>query len=225
MPAVKRRGFAAVTASLSTCDVSDALDELGLKGAPHGLRPLWPGCRKIAGRAATMKLVRRREASPVTGTLEAIQAARSGDVLVIDHGGRTDVNSFGGIAAFTASRRGLAGIVIDGVTRDVDEIAALGFPAYGRGVIQQSIRNRCGFGGHGIEIRLGGVRVRPGDLIMADDNGVVVVPWERIEEVLEIARRRVRAEQGLRRRIARGEDPSRAHRLARYEPGQTRSRA
>src|SRR5881396_593000 len=82
---------------LSTCNISDALDRLHLQGAPAGILPLWPGCRKIA--------------------------------------------------AFTSAQRGLGGVVIDGVTRDVDEMKSLGFSAYGRGIIQQSIRARSAFGG------------------------------------------------------------------------------
>src|SRR3990170_156192 len=169
--------------ALSTTNVSDALDRLGIAGAPLGIRPLWPGCKKIAGRAMTMRLIPDGKDSPVNGTLRAIGAAKAGEILVIDHGGRMDVNSGGGIAMFTANRRGLAGVMIDGVSRDVDECREMGFPVYAKGVIQSSIRGRCAFGGHGVEASLGGVRVRAGDLVMGDENGVVVVPQEAIPDV------------------------------------------
>ena len=78
--------------------------------------------------------------SPVLGTLEAVKLGNPGDVLVIDQGGRTDVNSYGGVAGFTTRHFGLVGTVIDGVTRDIDEYKALNLPVYGRGFIQQSIR-------------------------------------------------------------------------------------
>jgi regulator of RNase E activity RraA len=211
---------------LSTSNVSDALDRLHLAGAPHGLRPLWPGCPKIAGRAVTMKLVAEGEASPVLGTLAAIGAARPGDVLVIDHGGRTDVNSWGGIATFTAARRGLAGVVIDGVTRDIDEIQSLSFPAYGRGVIQQSIRGRCAFGGWGVDVQLTGVATRSGDLVMGDDNGIVVVPRECLVDVLRVAEHSAGVEERIKGWIAEGMDPVEAHERARYDetaaPGRSR---
>jgi regulator of RNase E activity RraA len=128
--------------------------------------------------ACTIKLVPlgNKGESPVLGTLEAIVAGNAGDVLVIDHGGRMDVNSYGGVAGFTTKHRGLVGCVMDGVTRDIDEFKMLDLPVYGKGAIQQSIRNRCVFAGLNVEVQLGGVRVRPGDLIMADENGVVVVP-------------------------------------------------
>ena len=144
---------------LSTANVSDGLDRAGIAGAPHGIGPLWDGCTKIVGPAATLKLVPAGEAeeSPVLGTLEAVKRGNPGDVLVIDQGGRTDVNSYGGVAGFTTRHFGLVGTVIDGVTRDIDEYKALNLPVYGRGFIQQSIRNRCACAGYAIPVRLGGV--------------------------------------------------------------------
>ncbi len=202
---------------LSTSNVSDTLDRLQLRGAPHGILPLWPGCQKVVGRAMTMKLVPEGPASPVLGTLEAIVAARPGDVLVIDHGGRTNVNSWGGIATFTAVTYGLAGVVIDGVTRDVDEMKALGFPAYARGIIQQSIRNRCAFAGHSLEVQLAGVPVRPGDLVVGDDNGIVIVPQAHIQDVLRIAQECAETEEKVKDWIARGVHPVEAHERVKYD--------
>ena len=148
---------------LSTANVSDGLDRAGIGGAPHGIGPLWDSCAKIVGPAATLKLVPVGEAeeSPVLGTLEAVKRGNPGDVLVIDQGGRMDVNSYGGVAGFTTRHFGLVGTVIDGVTRDIDEYKALNLPVYGRGFIQQSIRNRCACAGYAIPVRLGGVPVAP----------------------------------------------------------------
>ncbi|MFQ5938287.1 MAG: RraA family protein, partial [Acidiferrobacterales bacterium] len=191
----------------------------GVNGAPHGILPLWPGCKKIVGPAATMKLVPVEAASgsPAMGSLEAVKAAQRGDVLVIDHGGRMDVNSYGGIVGFTTLHRGLVGCVIDGVARDVDEYKEIGLPVYARGIIQQSIRNRCAFAGHGLEVQLDGVRVRPGDFIMADDNGVLVIPQEQVEEVLQIAQEYKAIEDGIVQAIRNGDDPVEAHERVRYD--------
>ena len=144
---------------LSTANVSDGLDRLGINGSPHGIGPLWDACAKIVGPACTLKLVAVGEAdeSPVLGTLRAVQSGRAGDVLVIDHDGRMDVNSYGGVAGFTTRHNGLVGCVIDGVTRDIYEYKELNLPVYGRGFIQQSIRNRCACAGYQIEVQLGGV--------------------------------------------------------------------
>ena len=204
---------------LSTTNVSDALDYFDAGGAPLGIVALWPGCQKIVGRAVTMRLVPvgEADASPVLGTLEAITTGHPGDILVIDQGGRTDVNSFGGIAGYTAIHHGFAGVVIDGVSRDVDDMKAMGLPVYGKGVIQSSIRNRCAFGGHGIEVQLAGTSVSPGDLIMADDNGVVIVPGTLVDQVLEQARGFAETEERIRIAISEGVDPIEAHRRVSYD--------
>ena len=146
---------------LSTCNISDALDRMGLVGQVTGVLPLWHGCPKIAGPAMTMKLSPEARYSTVMGTLEAIQESRAGEVLVIDNGGRADSNSFGGIATFSAKHYNMQGCVIDGATRDVDEMAALHFPVFGKGVVNTSVRGRIGFDGYGIPVKLGGVEVRP----------------------------------------------------------------
>lgn len=205
--------------ALSTPNVSDALDRLGIHGAPLGILPLWPAAPKLVGRALTMKLVPvdQGSASPVLGTLEAIMVGQPGDVLVIDQGGRQDVNSLGGVATFTAARQGLIGSVIDGVTRDVDDMQAMGFGVYGKGIIQQSIRNRCAFAGHSLPVQLSGVSVSPGDLIVADENGVTVVPGSQISEVLKIAQEFAEIEERVKDAIASGVDPIKAHEQVNYD--------
>ncbi|MFN0162638.1 MAG: RraA family protein [Burkholderiales bacterium] len=204
---------------LSTANVSDGLDRLGINGAPHGIGPLWDACPKIIGPAATLKLVPVGQAteSPVLGTLEAIKIGRAGDVLVIDQAGRMDVNSFGGVAGFTTRHRGLVGCVMDGVTRDIDEFKQLNLPVYGKGFIQQSIRNRCACAGYGIPVQLGGVTVNPGDLIMADENGICVVPKDKMAEVLEFARLFKNIEDSVIDAVRNGTDPVVAHDRVRYD--------
>ncbi len=204
---------------LSTANVSDGLDRLGIKGAPHGIGPLWDACPKIVGPAATLKLVPvgQAEESPVLGTLEAVKRGRPGDVLVIDQAGRMDVNSYGGVAGFTTRHFGLAGCVIDGVTRDIDEYKQLNLPVYGKGFIQQSIRDRCACAGYAIEVQLGGVPVRPGDLIVADENGVCVVPQEKAAEVLEFAQLFKSIEDTVVEAVRGGADPVEAHQRVRYD--------
>lgn len=204
---------------LSTANVSDGLDRLNIKGAPHGIGPLWDSCPKIVGPAATLKLVPlgQAEESPVLGTLEAVKRGRPGDVLVIDQAGRMDVNSYGGVAGFTTRHFGLVGCVIDGVTRDIDEYKQLNLPVYGKGFIQQSIRNRCACAGYAIAVELGGVPVRPGDLIMADENGVCVVPQEKMAEVLEFAKLFKSIEDTVVEAVRGGADPVEAHQRVRYD--------
>ncbi len=204
---------------LSTPNVSDGLDRMELSGHPRGILPLWQPPKKIVGPAATMKLVPLHQAkdSPVIGTLKAIVDAHPGDVLVIDFGGNTDVNAFGGVAGTTAKEHGLVGCVIDGVARDIDEYRMLDLPVYAKGYICSSIRNRCGFGGNEIEVQLGGFRVRPGDLICADDSGTVIVPQEHLEEVLHWSKVFKGVEDDIIKRVKRGQDPIKAHEKVRYD--------
>ncbi len=204
---------------LSTANVSDGLDRVGVNGQPLGIDPLWDDCPKIVGPAATLKLVPVGEAdeSPVLGTLEAVKRGNPGDVLVIDQGGVMDINSYGGVAGFTTRQFGLVGCVIDGVTRDVDEYKQLNLPVYAKGRITKSIRNRCACAGYGIEVQLGGVPVRQGDLIMADDNGVCVIPKEHIAEVLKYAKLFKSIEDAIVEEVRKGVDPVEAHDKVRYD--------
>lgn len=205
--------------TVSVPNVCDALDRLGLPLGPRGIVPLYAGCRKLVGPAATLKLVPRSVSteSPVLGTLKAIVAAHAGDVLVIDFGSNLDVNTMGGVAGATAVHNGLAGCVSDGCMRDIEEYRAMDFPVFGRGPIQSSIRNRCGYGGHDIPVELGGVKVNPGDLVFGDESGVLVVPQAAIEETLAIARTLKATEDTVIAAIRRGEDPIEAHEKVRYD--------
>jgi 4-hydroxy-4-methyl-2-oxoglutarate aldolase len=203
---------------LSTPNVSDALDRLKIDGAPRGILPLY-ACSKIVGPAATLKLVPPDQAvgSAVNGTLEAVASGEPGGVLVIDNSGRPDINSYGGIAGATTKHKGLVGCVSDGPMRDVDEYKALGLPVYGQGIVQQSIRGRSACAGYDIEIQLNGVRVRPKDLVIADDNGVVIVPKEQVTEVLQIAKIVKETEDRVIADIRSGTLPVEAHEKVRYD--------
>ena len=101
--------LSAVFKNISCCSLSDALDRLGLVGQVHGILPVWPGCPKCAGPAMTLKLSSEPGDSVATGTIDAIEACRPGDVLVLDFDGRVDLNSWGGITTYAAMYHGLAG--------------------------------------------------------------------------------------------------------------------
>jgi regulator of RNase E activity RraA len=198
-------------------DVSDALDVLGLQGQTVGVVPLWDACRKIVGPALTVKLTDGGPGSTTLGTLEALAAAAPGAGAVLDNGGRLHINSWGSIAAYCASRQGVVGCVIDGATRDLAAYKKMDFPVYARGVVQVSVRNRTGFAGYNIPIEFCGVTVQPGDLVVADEDGVVFVPRDRIEEVLHYAKRAVVLEERIKREIDAGVAYVEAHQRQRYE--------
>ena len=204
--------------AVSTPNVSDALDRLGIEGAPQGILPIYP-CAKIAGPAATLKVVPfgQAEESIVLGTLRAIVKGGAGSILVVDGSENPHINSFGGVAGATAKHNGLVGCVSDAVVRDVDEYKVYGMPVYCKGIAQQSVRGRSACAGYGMEIRLGGVRVRPGDYILADDNGTVVIPHERVAEVITFAQKVRATEERVIAEIRAGADPIEAHQRVNYD--------
>jgi len=204
--------------AVSTPNVSDALDRLGIEGAPQGILPIYP-CAKIAGPAATLKVVPfgQAEESIVLGTLRAIVKGGAGSVLVVDGSENPHINSFGGVAGATAKHNGLVGCVSDAVVRDVDEYKVYGMPVYCKGIAQQSVRGRSACAGYGMEIRLGGVRVRPGDYILADENGTVVIPHERVAEVITFAQKVRATEERVIAEIRAGADPIEAHQRVNYD--------
>jgi 4-hydroxy-4-methyl-2-oxoglutarate aldolase len=204
--------------SVSTCNVSDALDRFGIQGAPQGILPLY-NCGKIAGPAATLKLVPRADGmeSTVLGTLRAIVKGGNGTILVIDGSENSKVNAYGGVAGATSKHNGLVGCVTDAMMRDVDEYKMYRLPVYARGITQQSVRGRSSCAGYDIEVALGGVKVRPGDYILADDNGTVVIPQEQLSEVIEFAELVKATEEKVIAEIRRGGDPVLAHEKVNYD--------
>lgn len=172
---------------LDTCAVSDALDALGMKGATFGVRPMW-NCPRIAGRVMPVKIqpVGLTPAREHLG-VPAIMASRPGDVIVVDHGGRMDVSAWGGLLSLAAERQGVAGVLVDGACRDVDEYQARQFPVFARGAVPITARGRVMQQAWNVEIQFAGVAVLPGDLVLADHSGIVFIPQSRADIVLEHA--------------------------------------
>lgn len=134
---------------------------------------------------------------------EAIYLARPGDVLVIDGRGHVDTSIWGGVQAMAARRRKIAAVIVDGAIRDVAEMRRSRFPVFCKGVVPTGPHKGWGDSVN-VPIQCGGVPVNPGDLIVGDDDGVVVVPREEAEEVLRLARARVRLEAKWRKAVTQG---------------------
>lgn len=173
---------------MDTGAVSDALDRLGLNGVVSGLRPLWTGGERVVGAAVTVRLVRDdgQPSSVHLGT-RAIDVAAPGDVIAVDHRGRTEMAGWGGLLSAAAKARGVSGVVVDGAVRDVDDARAVGLPVYARGATPVTARGRVKEADYNQPIELGSVRVEPGDYIVADASGVVIIPRERLAEVIGLA--------------------------------------
>lgn len=192
-------------AAQDTNTVSDALDLLGLSGATAGVRPQW-NCPPIVGRAITVEMAPKTDDSvqqhPVTGVIDA--AGRAGTVMVVANGGRMDVSGWGDIVSNACQVRGVAGAVIDGVCRDIVGSETIGFPVFARGVVPISARIRS-IQKSGMEpVMFGGVRVRPGDYVIADRCGTVFVAAEHIEAVIDLAEKTAERQAGMIRAIRRG---------------------
>ncbi len=184
--------------ALSTTNVSDALDALGLKGSTYGIRPIWEGAGKITGRAVTVKMTAAGLTAGKTHLgIKAIEAADKGDIILIDNGGRIDTSCWGGILANGASLKGISGVVVDGAVRDVDDCVEIGFPVYSRGAVVATARGRIMEEATNVMVQFGGVQVRPGDVVLADRSGVVIVPWEKIDEVLDKAEQLYQKEEAM----------------------------
>ena len=189
---------------LDSCAVSDALDSLNLKGATWGVRPQWP-CPKIAGRAVTMKIKPAGLQQPTQhlGTAP-IEAAQPGDVIVIDNGGKLEFSCWGGLLALSAKLKGVSGVVIDGASRDIDEARELEFPVYARSVVPMTARNRVVQESYNQEIQFAGVQCHPGDLVLADGSGIIIIPKEKEDEVVAAAEGIYAKEQEMAAGIRQG---------------------
>ena len=179
---------------VSTPNISDAMHR---KGAMHGIRPIRSGFHMV-GRALTVKTIDGDWAKPI----EAIDKAEPGDVLVIDAGsGNTAV--WGELATWSAKMKGLAGVVVDGAVRDLDDLLKMDFPVFCRNVSSNAGEPK-GFGEIGVEIKCGGQIVRTGDWIVGDDSGVVVIPQEIAQEIANRALDVKEHEDRIREEIKRG---------------------
>ncbi|HET7875582.1 MAG TPA: RraA family protein [Methylomirabilota bacterium] len=154
----------------------------------HTIRPLWPGMPRIAGPAFTVRTVKHDNLM----LHAAIYRAESGDVIVVE-AGDDEMAVAGGNVCAVAQRRGVAGFVIDGVVRDVAESRAHGFPLFALGV-SPIPGAKEGPGEIGGPVRCGGVMVNPGDVVVGDEEGIVVVPRARAAEVLKKAQAKAAAD-------------------------------
>lgn len=194
---------------VSTPNITDALQR---QGSMHGLLPhLASPTVRMVGPAVTVVTRDGDWAKPV----EAIDRAGEGDVIVVDAGGGTTA-IWGELASWSAHGRKVAGVVIDGAARDIDAILALGFPVFSRSISPNAGEPK-GHGEIGVEVVVGGQKVRPGDWIVGDLSGVVVVPRERAQEVANRSLDVLEHENRVREEIQRGSTLSSVQKLERWE--------
>lgn len=171
----------AIIARLRTIAVALLSDNMHRDRGSVGLRPYHAGA-PLAGTAVTV----RTRGGDNLAVLRAYDFCRPGDVLVIDAGGDVTNAVFGGIMAFGAETMGLAGMIVDGAIRDVAEIGARNFPVYARGVNHRG-PYKDGPGEINGPVTIGGMVVRPGDIVVGDQDGLCAFPQEMAEGVIEKA--------------------------------------
>lgn len=196
--------YVARLSRLDACAVSDALDKLGMRGAVIGLSSLTVRSR-ICGRVMTVKL------GPPLETISkrhlgvaAIVAAKAGDIIVLENP-RVDVSGWGGLLSLAAKRKGIAGVIVDGGCRDIDEAHDLELPVFARAAVPVTARGRVAEHTHGEPISIGGVSVASGDLVIADGSGVAFIPAGQASTVLEAAEEIFAREQLMAAAINRDE--------------------
>ncbi|MGQ0653538.1 MAG: RraA family protein [Betaproteobacteria bacterium] len=175
----------------------EAAGKAGGMGAQ--IRAMVPGA-KMAGIACTIRIL----GAETLAVLRALEAAPQGSVLVIDCGSVGTCSVWGGTSSLASKVRSLAGCVTNGNVRDTDEIRSIGVPVYGGGVsVTGTLKNHPGW--TGVEVSVGGVTVRPGDYVIGDADGVVVIPQNQSEIVLAAAAVQKKKEDERDARIRAGE--------------------
>jgi len=193
--------------NVSTPNISDAMHR---KGAMKNIHSICIGTKTV-GKAVTVQTF----AGDWAKSVEAIDIAGAGDVIVI-YNGSPHIAPWGELATLSCINKGVAGVVIDGAVRDVDDIRIINFPVFATSIVPNA-GDPKGFGEINAQIQCGGQTVNPGDFIVGDDNGVVVIPKER---AYEIARRSVEVEKNERRirdEIKRGKTLSEVLYLEKWE--------
>jgi regulator of RNase E activity RraA len=186
--------------ALAALPAATLYEGMGKAGAfHHRIRPMCPGSR-LAGPAYTIRILPGETAA----VLRAIEEAPTGSVLVIDTGGNGESAVWGGTSSLASKVRGLAGCVTNGLVRDIDEIADIGIPVYAAGItVTGTIKNHPGW--VGIPVSVGGQVINPGDILVGDADGVVVIPKSLAQEALDGGMKQRSKEESRDARIKAGE--------------------
>ena len=215
---------------VSTATITTVLLKKGLRNVwMRGTRPIRAGQPKLIGRAFTLRFVPAREdlatpeswSSPIS-TRAAIEAMPAGCIAVADAMGVTDAGIFGDILCARIAKRGVAGLVTDGVVRDIAGVLGTGLPVWCQGAAAPASVTGLTFVAWQEPIGCGGVAVFPDDLIMVDDDGAVVIPQKLVNEVAAAAAGQERMEEWIMREVNAGASlpglyPPNAENKARYE--------
>ncbi|WP_233870305.1 RraA family protein [Paraburkholderia adhaesiva] len=206
---------------LDTATLSDALDKLGVVGQCYKIKPRSTDFR-ATGRAFTIKY--GPPSTPVGTVGDFIDDVPVGSFVVLDNGGREDCTVWGDIMTEIAHRRGIAGTAINGICRDVALCLKLGYPVFSRDHWMRTGKDRVQIEATNIPVNLGDARVAPGDLLRGDADGIVVIPREHEDAVLEVAETIHNTEEAIREACRGGMRLDEARKQFKYHQLQTRGK-
>lgn len=206
-------------AKLDTPTLSDALDKLGIVGQCYRVKPRDLAFR-MTGRAWTLKY--GPAANPPGTVGDYIDDVAPGSVIVLDNNGRTDCTVWGDILTEIAHRRGIAGTVIHGINRDTHLCLSLGYPVFSLDHWMRTGKDRVQVEATQVPVNIGGARVAPGDILKGDTDGVVVIPKEHEDRVLDAAEAIEAAENRIRDAARSGMRLDEARKVNKYHQLQTR---
>jgi regulator of RNase E activity RraA len=174
----------------------------------------------MAGTALTVRYVPVGEVKGTVG--DYIDVAQPGDVIVLDNHGRMDCTVWGDILTVTAKLKNIAGTVIEGVCRDVPNIIKEQYPLFSRGRFMMTGKDRVMVEAMNVIVSVGKVQVKPGDILVGDDSGVVVIPREKASEVLKVAMEIEEAENLIEDSVRKGMTIKEARERYRYHSLQSK---
>ena len=158
----------------------------------------------LVGPALTVKL----SPGDLVDCLDALPLAQSNDVIVVDAGGETETSVWGGLMGGLCLQKGVKGAIIDGAGRDIDELRDLNFMLFTRSITARGTHTMYSQRKDELDINVpitcGGVVVNPGDMIIADENGITTVPGNQLEEILKVGKEQAEREESTRQQIAKG---------------------
>jgi len=193
--------------ALDVCAVSDALDRLKLPASVSGIAPQTVRAR-IAGRAVTVKFAAGARTGARHACTAEVEAGGPGAVVVIEQKTGVVAAGWGGVLSRAARRRGIAGAIVDGPARDIDEALEIGFPVYARSCTARTARGRIYEAETGGPVVIGDVTVEPGDYALADSSGVAFIRAADIEAVLAAAEAIAAREAAMAVQVEAGEPVS-----------------
>lgn len=200
--------------------LSDALDRLGIAGQVEGVHAIGPATA-LCGRAFTIRMTPAEVRPGSVG--DYIDDVEPGSIVVIDNAGRTDTTVWGGLLTFTAHARGIGGTVIHGVCRDSEELQTVPYPLFARGTHMRTGKDRVQAQEYNVPVSVGTARVAAGDWVVADRDGVVVIPAAQADRVVEAATQIEQAEASIRTAVAAGKRLDQARKEFGYHALQTKT--